>query len=106
MARSNRPGRNPREMEMYTNEQALTIVNAVWGHSPHAESQALEWAALISRANARHQFSEWTDEESDAVFFTGGNPDLVEALGHQTPETYLRDEALRTLEKLKLYEPK
>jgi hypothetical protein len=33
-------------------------------------------------------------------------PDIVAALGHQTPETYLLTKEAEAQEKLKLYEPK
>ena len=78
---------------MFTDAQALLILNAIWGHSAHARHQALEWAALVAGANARHQFSNWTDAETDAVFYAGSNPDLIAALGHQTPAAYLDSDA-------------
>ena len=78
---------------MITDSQALAIVIAAWPLSGHARHQALAWAALVTGANARHKFSDWSAEDADAVFFAGGNPDLVEALGHQTPESYLDADA-------------
>jgi hypothetical protein len=74
---------------MFTNAQALLIVNACLGHSPFAEAQALEWAALVARTNASHRFSDWSIEEAELIRLAGSNPDLVEALGHQTPAAYL-----------------
>jgi hypothetical protein len=81
---------------MFTTKQAMAIVDAVVcteiGSARNKEfalSQALEWAAFVVGANARHPFSEWTAEEAELVRLAGSNPDLIQALGHQTPECYL-----------------
>jgi hypothetical protein len=82
---------------MFTTKQAMTVVDAVACATFNKEqnknfalSQALEWASFVVGANARHSFSEWTAEEAELIRLTGSNPDLVEALGHQTPEGYLK----------------
>jgi len=81
---------------MFTTKQAMAIVDEVvcaeidrTQNKNFAISQALEWAALVVKANARHPFDEWTAEEAELIRLTGSNPDLVQALGHQTPECYL-----------------
>jgi len=79
---------------MFTTKQAMTVVDAVAcseiTNKTFALSQALEWAMFVVGANARHPFSEWTAEEAELIQLTGNNPDLVQALGHQTPEGYLK----------------
>ena len=72
---------------MFTNQQAKVIIDVAHGHSPHAFQQALAWAYLVARANARHPFSDWSLQETEAVRETVGS-DLVAALGHQTPARY------------------
>ena len=75
-------------MKRFSNDEAMEVVKACVGNS-FALAQALDFAAAVVWNNARHPYSDWTMTEYDTVFMLGANPDLVEALGHTTPEFYL-----------------
>jgi hypothetical protein len=70
---------------------ALAVVAAAnnGDAASHALAQALQFAAAVAAANARHPYSSWTDEDEAEVATLASNPDLVAALGGCDALTWL-----------------
>jgi hypothetical protein len=66
-------------MKQFSNEQALDVVKECQGDL-WALAQALDFAAAVARANARHNYGTWTNRELEEVYCLGLNPDLINAL--------------------------
>ena len=77
-----------------SNRMVLAVVAATnnGDAANFALAQALQFAAATVAANARHPFSEWTEEEQEEVATLANNPDLVAALGHCDALTWLATE--------------